>query len=174
MFVGFVTNIRYVPSKWSPNVNFQQMLSKCSLNVNRFLPSTAKPRQGKSSPLLSVALSCLQGWRGQIFLAPNLMFRSLPQIEEKRTKKRNNVFFFLPTFASRLLTLGDSFNQLWNCFTNQKTLEILSIKSFHFLSDWSLFFGPKQQSTTRKVNIWRNCGVNAGCWKADAKLDCWL
>ena len=40
-------------------------------------------KQGKSSPLLSVALSCLQGWRGQIFLAPNLMFRSLPQIEEK-------------------------------------------------------------------------------------------
>ena len=113
------------------------MPSRRSLNVNRFLPSTTKPRQGKSSPLLSVALSCLQGWRGQIFLAPNLMFRSLPQIEEKRTKKRNNVFFFLPTFASRLLTLGDSFNQLWNCFTNQKTWEIFSIAvSIFFQKQW--------------------------------------
>ena len=112
------------------------MPSRRSLNVNRFLPSTAKPRQGKSSPLVSVAISCLQGWHGQIFLAPNLM-SIFTTNRRKNGLKRNNGFFFLPTFASRLLTLGDSFNQLGNCFTNQKTWEIFSIKvSIFFQKQW--------------------------------------
>lgn len=27
---------------------------------------------------------------------------------------------------------------------------------------------------TTEGNVWSNCGLNAGCWKADAKLLCWL
>ena len=120
--------------------------------------SIAKPRQGKSSPLLSVALSCLQGWRGQIFLAPNLMFRSLPQIEEKRTKKKKQCFLFSSHFCIQTFDSRRFFQSTVKLFHESEDLRDIFHRSFHFLP--KAMISPRQPARlcTRRsscATIWR-------------------
>ena len=103
----------------------------------------AQPSQGKASQALCslwlspVCRADVARFFSPLILCFDLYHKYLPRKKKNKRTKRNNAFFFLPTFASRLLTLGDSFNQLWNCFTNQKTWEIFSIAvSIFFQKQW--------------------------------------